>query len=106
MNDHDFDRNAGQLLRHRIAEGSPNGVDYAPDSRYDDTKRCVVTGPLTLQISKILNRHAKLWALSMRDRGQTTAADGKAAWLAEMREADAEIKRYLAGHTLGHGAAA
>jgi hypothetical protein len=106
MNDHDFDRNANSLLRLRIAEGSPNGVNYAPDSRYDDTKRCVVTGPLTMQISKILNRHAKLWAQGMRDRGQTTSADGKAAWLAEMREADAEIKRFVDGHTMGHGAAA
>jgi hypothetical protein len=106
MNAHDFDRNAGQLLRLRIAEGSPNGVNYAPDSRYDEAKRCAVVGPLTIQIDKILRRHAKLWAQSMRDNPPQDSATGKAAWLAEMREADAEIKRYLAGPTFKSGACA
>jgi len=104
MSDEDFDRNARQLLRLRVSEGSPNGVNYAPDSRYDETKRCVVTGPLTIQISKILNRHAKLWAARMRDEAGTV--DGRAAWLEEMREADAEIHRFISGHKIGHGAAA
>jgi hypothetical protein len=106
MSSQDFDRNARSLLRLRISEGSPSGVNYAPDSHYDDTKRCVVCGPLTIQIDRILRRHAKLWAQNMRDMPPADSAAGKAAWLAEMREADAEIKRYLAGHTLGHGAAA
>lgn len=106
MSDHDFDRNARQLLRLRISEGSPNGVDYAPDSKYDEAKRCAIAGPLTIQIDKILRRHAALWAQHMRDEPPPDTATGKSAWLAEMREADAEIKRFIGGHTLGHGAAA
>jgi len=104
MSDQDFDRNARKLLRLRVSEGSPNGVNYAPDSRYDAEKRCAVVGPLTIQISKILNRHAKLWAARMRD--EAGSIDGRAAWLEEMREADAEIRRFTSGHTVGHGAAA
>jgi hypothetical protein len=106
MHDQDFDRNARQLLMRRILEGSPTGVNYAPDSHYDAAKRCNVQGPLTLQIAQILARHSKLWAAGMRERGQTTAEDSRVAWLLEMREADAEITRFLAGHTIGHGAAA
>lgn len=106
MKDQDFDRNARMLLRHRVSEGSPNGVNYAPDSRYDDVKRCVVTGPLTIQIDRILRRHAMLWAQNMRDAPPASSDIGKRAWLEQMREADAEIKRFTAGHTVGHGAAA
>lgn len=106
MSDHDFDRNASQLLRHRIAEGSPNGVNYAPDSKYDPAKRCAVVGPLTIQISKILRRHSLLWANDMREHASIDVhLDGKAAWLEHMREADAEIGRYLANHHLTTGAA-
>lgn len=107
MSDQDFDRNARQLLRHRISEGSPNGVNYAPDSHYDSAKRCVVPGPLTIQINRILLRHAKLWANDMREHlAAGIGMNGKQAWLEHMRAADAEIKRFVDGHTIGHGAAA
>jgi hypothetical protein len=101
-----WDRHAAQLLRRRVMDGSPHGVNYAPDTRYDADKRCNVTGPLTVQIDEILRRHASLWAQQMRELGDPPAHEAKAAWLAHMREADAEIKRFVAGHTVGHGAAA
>jgi hypothetical protein len=94
-------------------DGSPHGVNYAPDTRYDADKRCNVTGPLTVQIDEILRRHANLWAQERREHelvGTSTAGqeleEGRAAWLQHMREADAEIKRFVASHKLGHGAAA
>jgi hypothetical protein len=93
-----WDRNAAKLLRLRILEGSPDTtVNYAPDVRYGSGP-----GPLTVQIDQILRRHAELWALEMREvHGEAmTAEAGKVAWLLQMREADAEIKRFLAGHTL------
>ena len=101
MKDEDFDSNARKLLFRRLLEGSPDKtLNYAPDHVGRDP------GPLTIQITKILSRHSKLWADTMRRAGAMTAEQGKAAWLEEMREADAEIKRFLAWHTLGHGAAA
>ncbi len=98
-----WDRNAAKLLRLRICEGSPDKtVNYAPDSKYGQP-----AGPLTIQIDEILRRHAALWAQYMRERELREAASiGKEAWLLAMREADAEIKRFLAGHRMGHGAAA
>lgn len=97
-----WDRNAAKLLRLRICEGSPDkSVNYAPDTKYGQP-----AGPLTVQIDVILRRHADLWAYNMR-RAETPSRDeGRAAWLLEMRLADAEILRLLAGHKLGHGAAA
>lgn len=99
-----WDRNAAKLLRLRILEGSPDKtVNYAPDSKYGSP-----VGPLTVQIDQILRRHAALWAQQQRELlpGPISADIGKAAWLLQMREADAEIKRFVGGHTLGHGAAA
>lgn len=102
MKDQDFDRNARQLLLRRLFEGSPNGVDYAPDARPG-----APPGPLTIQISKILRQHAALWANDMREHAELgDGVDGKAAWLLHMREADAEIKRLIAGHRLTTGHAA
>ncbi len=102
MKDQDFDANSRKLLMHRILEGSPDkAVDYSPDFRNG------APGPLTIQISKILRQHAGLWANDMREHAQLgVGLDGKQAWLLHMREADAEIKRFIAGHRTGHGAAA
>jgi hypothetical protein len=98
-----WDRNASQLLRRRILEGSPDKtVNYAPDSRYGSP-----AGPLTVQIDRILRQHAALWAQDMREHEQLgVSMDGKAAFLLHMREADAEIKRFIEGHRLATGAAA
>jgi hypothetical protein len=93
-----WDRNAAKLLRLRILEGSPDAsVNYAPDARYG-----AGPGPLTVQIDQLLRRHADLWAQSQRElHGDAISAEaGKVAWLLQMREADAEIKRFLAGHKL------
>jgi hypothetical protein len=102
VKDQDFDRNARSLLMRRILEGSPDkSIDYAPDFRNG------APGPLTVQISKILRAHAALWANDMREHQQLgVAMDGKAAWLLHMREADAEIQRFIAGHRLTTGQAA
>lgn len=98
-----WDRNARRLLLRRIFEGSPDkSVDYAPDNG----------GALTIQLGTILRNHAGLWAQDMREQlgmGQAHTSDadhGRVAWLQRMREADAEIKRYLAGPTFKPGAAA
>lgn len=103
MKDQDFDANARKLLFRRLLEGSPNGVNYAPDAQAHGEP-----GPLTIQIAQILRRHSRLWAQDMRDHQQLAGEilDGKKAWLEHMRAADAEVKRLIAGHTLGHGAAA
>lgn len=100
MNDLDFDSNARKLLMHHILAGSKNGVDYAPDFRNG------APGPQSIQIVKILRHHAQLWALEMRTRVNVSAEIGRTEWLVHMRQADAEIKRFLAGHRLTTGAAA
>lgn len=102
----DFDRNARSLLLRQLLEGSSTGVNYAPDTRYDSAKRCNVQGPLTLQITDVLTRRSKLWALEMREAGPMSAQEGKARWRIAMREADAEIRRLVANTKLTHGAAA
>jgi hypothetical protein len=94
-----WDRNAAKLLRLRILGGSPDPtVNYAPDARYGSP-----VGPLTVQIDEILRRHAALWAQDMREHCALSPGirmDGEATWARHMREADAEIKRFLAGHKL------
>jgi len=96
-----WDRNAAKLLRRRIFEGSPDAsVNYAPDSRYG-----AGPGPLTVQITEILRRHADLWAYERRRDESPVRDGGREAWLLQMRLADCEIKRLLAGHTLSRGAA-
>lgn len=96
-----FDSNARKLLLRRILEGSPDKtVNYAPDYREGQP------GPLTIQISQILRRHANLWALEQRTRVNPSENDGRAQWLEQMRQADAEIKRFIAGHRLTTGHAA
>lgn len=95
-----WDRNAAKLLRRRLFEGSPF-VNYAPDTKYGASS----PGPLTIQITEILRKHADLWALEQRTR-VNVVADGKREWLLHMNRADEEIKRFLDGHKLGHGAAA
>jgi hypothetical protein len=100
-----WDRNASQLLRRRISEGSPDrSISYAPDVKYG-----APPGPLTVQIDELLRRHADLWAHTMRtaqQSDQASAVFGRSTWLEQMRQADAEIKRLIAGHKVGHGAAA
>lgn len=102
MSEQTFDDNARKLLLHRILEGSPDkSVNYSPDFRNGSP------GPQCVQISKILRAHARLWANDMREHAELgVGMDGKAAWLLHMREADAEIKRFLAGHRLTTGHAA
>lgn len=99
-----WDHNASKLLRRRLFEGSPF-VNYAPDTHYGASS----PGPLTIQITEILRRHADLWAHTMRNAQQSdqlSAVFGRSTWLEQMREADAEVKRLVEGHKIGHGAAA
>lgn len=99
-----WDRNAAQLLRRRIAEGSPDrAINYAPDCKYG-----AGPGPLTVQIDQILRRHADLWAHTMRTADpneQLSAVYGRTTWFEQMRQADAEILRLVGGHTITRGAA-
>ncbi len=96
-----WDRNASKLLRRRIFEGSPdNAVNYSPDWIQATAFEPGRPGPLTVQILEVLRRHADLWAQTMRERPDRSMQEGEASWRLEMREADAEIKRFVAGHKL------
>jgi hypothetical protein len=91
----------------RILEGSPNGANYSPDWIAATSSSPGGPGPKSLVVASILRRHAALWANDMREHAELgVGMDGKAAWLLHMREADAEINRYLAGPTFKAGAAA
>lgn len=98
-----FDSNARKLvLRHMLEAKS--GINFAPDTTPEMLK-AGRTGPHTLQISKILRQHALLWAHDMREHEQLgVGMDGKAAWAAHMREAEAEVLRYMANHHLARAA--
>lgn len=107
MKDQDFDANSRRLLLRRLYEGSPDkSVNYSPDWIAATSSSPGRPGPLSVQIADILQRHAKLWAHNMRVDPPASSELGKSAWLLEMREADGEIKRYLANHhlTTGHAA--
>lgn len=84
---------AKRLLAYMIRRAA----DLAPDSRYDAAARKVAPGPLTIHIADVLKRWAGMWAQDMREaRAHGFDVDQDAQWLANMREAEAEISRYLA----------
>lgn len=84
-----------RLLRHVLRSGR----DYAPDTRYDADARKLVQGPKAIHIAACLDRWAQMWAQDMRELAESgmtvTPADQDAQWAANMREANAEIDRYL-----------
>lgn len=97
---------AAQRLRQHLMRGTLAGKNYAPDQTYELSKRGQV-GPLSAGVAKIFQQHADVWAEDMREAASLRiAVDLNATWSAAMLEADQEIDRYLAGHKLGHGAAA
>jgi hypothetical protein len=75
-----WDMAANQLLLRHV---STSGKDYAPDAHGNP----VQVGPLTIQISKILNKWKEAWARDAREGG----ADNKANWLHCMTAAENEI---------------
>jgi hypothetical protein len=97
---------AGHRLRKHLMRAVTLGKNFAPDQTYELNKLGKV-GPISAQISAIFQRHADLWADDMRKAERDdldVGADG--SWAACMREAELEVGRFLAGHKLGHGAAA
>lgn len=70
---------------------------YAPDSRYDESRRCVVPGPITKHRTAILVKWKGLWARDMReDRAEGGKLDGKKSWFDCMSLAEQEIDKRAA----------
>lgn len=94
MNRDTWDTDAAKRLTAHIVR---RAADFAPDSHYDATTRRVIPGPTTMHIAGVLKRWADMWAQDMREaRTYGFDVDQDAQWAANMREADAEISRYLA----------
>ncbi|HWH41806.1 MAG TPA: hypothetical protein VNU21_18290 [Usitatibacter sp.] len=97
---------ASHRLRQHLMRAVILGKNFAPDQTYELSKAGKV-GPLSAQIAEIFQRHADLWAADMRTaKDSDVDVDANQAWLATMREAELEVGRFLAGHTLAHGHAA
>lgn len=97
---------AAHRLRKHLMRAVTLGKNFAPDTTLELMKRGQ-TGPVSAQISKIFQHHADCWAADMREaKGAQIDFDAEAAWVATMREAEAEVGRFLAGHKLTTGAAA
>ncbi len=97
---------AGHRLRQHLMRAVVRGKNFAPDQTYELSKAGKV-GPLSAQVAEIFQRHADLWAEDMRESARTELdVDADAAFAATMREAELEVGRFIAGHTLAHGAAA
>lgn len=97
---------AGHRLRKHLMRAVTLGKNFAPDQTYELSKRGEV-GPKSAAIAEIFQRHADLWAHDMHaatESGIDFSADD--AWTATMREAELEVGKFMASHTLGHGAAA
>jgi hypothetical protein len=97
---------AAHRLRQHVMRAVIRGRDYAPDQTRELSKAGKV-GPISAQISHVLQQHADLWAQDMREaRAADLEVDENGTWSAAMLEADVEIDRFLAGHKLTTGAAA
>lgn len=87
-----------------MMRAATKGRDYAPDQTPELSKSGQV-GPKSAVIARILRQHAELWA---EDARTSVAAgvdfDSDATWRACIAAADAEIGRFLAGHTSGRAA--
>lgn len=96
-----------QRLRQHLMRAALKGTrDYAPDQTPELSKRGQV-GPLSAQVSRILQHHVDIWAADARAATDAEIEhDENGSWRACIAAADAEIDRFLAGHKLGHGAAA
>ncbi len=97
---------AAHRLRKHLMRAVTLGKNFAPDQTYELSKAGKV-GPKSAQIAEIFQRYAEVWAADMRDdqaAGLDLDADGE--WTRGMQAAESEVGRFLAGHKLGHGAAA
>lgn len=101
-----WQRDAAHRLRKHLMRAVTLGKNFAPDQTYELSKAGKV-GPVSAQISEIFQRHADLWAADMREAASNREGlDADATWAMSMAEAELEVGRFIAGHKLGHGAAA
>lgn len=78
--------------------------DYSPDTSYEQLKRGHA-GPHSVAIGKVLDRWAAMWAADMRESQRAgIELDANAEWTRCIREADAEIGRYMANNHLTRAA--
>lgn len=75
----------------------PDAGRYAPDSRYDSAKRCVVPGPLTIARTAVLVKWKNVWARDMREDRELYDGklEGRAFWLDCMARAEAELDEMI-----------
>lgn len=87
------------LTRLVMTAALKGGRDYAPDQT-QELSRLGRTGPISAQISEILQRHANLWANDMRTAvANDLDVEQEATWNACVDAAHAEIDKFMAGHT-------
>jgi hypothetical protein len=99
-----WQRAAKARLQSHLMRGTMRGRNYSPDQTYDLSKRghC---GPHSACIAEIMQRWADMWAQDMREaEASALDVDAGAQWLANMREADAEVDRYLNANKLTRAA--
>lgn len=97
---------AAHRLRKHLMRAVTLGKNFAPDQTYELSKRGQV-GPKSAAIAEIFQRHANVWAEDMREaKAVGLDFDADRTWSTTMSQAELEVGRFLAGHTLTTGAAA
>jgi hypothetical protein len=101
-----WSRDASHRLRKHLMRAVTLGKNFAPDQTYELSKAGKV-GPISAQIAQIFQRHADLWAADARaSLAAGIEFDADREWTENMRQAELEVGRFLAGHRLTTGAAA
>ncbi len=89
---------ATHRMRQHVMRGTMKGRNYAPDTTYEQLK-LGHAGPHSLRIGEILQHWADMWAQDLREsNAKQLDIDVEQLWRECMRNADAEIDRYLASN--------
>lgn len=95
---------AAHRVRQFLMRAVMNGKNYAPDQTYELSKAGQV-GPKSAAIAQIFQRWADMWAQDMRETAaQGIDVDAGQQFDANMRQAVAEVERYLANNHISRAA--
>jgi hypothetical protein len=90
-----FRDNANKLLLQHMLTAKARGMDYAPDTSYEQL-RANKLGKHTLVIGRMLHSQAQAWAADRQEAfDDGVPVNGRAQWDEAMRLADERVVAYL-----------